>query len=314
MNRWRSRTFSWEDGALVALTLVWILAGGGMSLFHLYTVLAMLVVLSLGYRRGLLVALSRAAGISAVLFIFRRLGHHHDGFLLTEIVLLAGASSLAGIFGNKERKARQALGRSFCQTLEALTRALEARDSYTEGHSRRSAQYALAIADAMRIDEESMMAIEQASILHDLGKIGVADAVLRKSGSLTPEERKLMSQHPVIGGRILQGVAFLQEAATLVRHHHEHYDGSGYPDGLKGSAIPEGARILSVADVLDALTTDRPYRTPMTRTEAIQEIEKGSGQLFDPAVIKALKRADLDLPVKSYCPPCSPLNPCEDAA
>lgn len=294
--------WSWEDFSLVLLTAGWISAGAGMEWFHLYALSVMLVVLSIGFRRGLSVSLSRAAGVCAFLLGLLRFRVWAGGTVVTGIVLLAGASILAGIFGSRESRARDRLARSFWQTLEVLARALETRDPYTEGHSQRAVRYAMALANALQLSDEECEALEQAAMLHDVGKIGVPDAVLRKTGPLTAEETRQMAQHPVLGSDILQGIAFLEEAAPMVRHHHEHFDGSGYPDSLAGSAIPVGARILAVADALDALTTDRTYHKAIGRGEAIREIEKGSGRTFDPDVVQALRWADLDAPARSFGP------------
>lgn len=277
---------------MAALTLGWMAAPKGMAVFHLYTVGCMVLILSLGFNRGLAAGLSRALLACAAVLLFAAYGPMRHMMWL-EIFSLASCGAFAGILGWKQRKAEDALKRSFYQTLEALARALEARDPYTEGHTQRTARYAVAIAREMGLDEPARTAIEQAGLLHDLGKIATPDAILRKEGPLTPAERAEMLRHPAAGSRILSGVEFLSRAAVLVRHHHESYDGSGYPDGLAGSAIPLGARILAAADTLDAMTTDRPYRKGLSFAEAGLELERGAGSQFDPAVIAALKRASL---------------------
>lgn len=294
MVRISSLPITWEDGLLLAFTLAWIAFGKGTYLFHIYTVTLMGLVLSLGLRRGLLSALTRAAVASLILMLTAKLhGRAHPAFM-TEVLPMMGCGFLAGILGDRQRRAQEALKHSFARTLQALAQTLEARDSYTEGHSRRTARYAVAIARAMGLDWKSIRTIEQAGLLHDFGKIGTPDAVLQKNGALTPEEERRIQEHPVVGSRILEGIPSLEPASALVRCHHERYDGSGYPAGLAGTSIPLGARILTVADVLDALTTDRPYRKALGWGEAMRELERGAGRLFDPAVVKALRQLDLD--------------------
>lgn len=284
--------FTWEDGALAALTAAWLAAPKGMAVFHAYTVGAMILILSLGFRRGLAAGLSRTCAVCTAVYLSAIYGPmDHEMWL--EIFSLASCGAFAGILGWKQRKAQDALEESFCQTLEVLARALEARDPYTQGHTKRTAGYADAIALEMGLDGGARTLVTRAALLHDLGKIGTPDAVLRKEGSLTPAERGEINRHPADGARILGGVGFLKEAADLVRHHHENYDGSGYPDGLAGSAIPLGARILAAADTLDAMTTDRPYRKGLSFAEAGEELERKAGRQFDPAVIEAFKRTKL---------------------
>ena len=173
-------------------------------------------------------------------------------------------------------------------SVEALARAIDARDPYTYGHSARVARLSLAIADEMGLPPDQLTALSRASLLHDIGKIGVEDRVLRKPGPLDPRETAAMRQHPVIGYEMLKGLHFLESSLDGVRHHHEHWDGTGYPDGVKGEDIPLAVRILTAADALDALTSDRPYRAAMSFPAAVRAIEAAAGQQFDPAVIRAL--------------------------
>lgn len=284
-----ARALTWEDGALAALAALWALSGARMESFHAVTVLAAVFVLSVGLERGLAAALARATAVAALGLGAARL---HPGHAMGLELAATGACAVAaGALGAAQRRSRLALERSFRETLEALARALEARDVYTEGHSRRTAAYAAAVADAMGLPADERSAIERAGLLHDLGKIGVRDAVLLKEGSLTPEEEGQMRLHPELGGRILAGISFLRDASALARHHHERFDGKGYPDGLAGEAIPLGARILAVADALDAMTTDRPYRRALSGDEAVARLRQGAGSQFDPDVVAALERA-----------------------
>ncbi len=192
---------------------------------------------------------------------------------------------------HQTRALTQALGEirsSYNQTLGALSAALDARDRETEGHSRRVTAYALLLADALQIhDDATRQAIEWGALLHDVGKIGVPDAILHKPDHLTQAEWVLMRQHPEIGFQILQGIPFLEPAFAIVRHHHERWDGAGYPFGLRETEIPLPARIFAIADTLDAMTTNRPYRAALPFETAYQEIVALRGVQFDPHVADA---------------------------
>lgn len=176
---------------------------------------------------------------------------------------------------------------TFYQTIRALAHTLEMRDSYTHGHSERVTLIARAIGESLALAPEDLQVLEQASLLHDIGKIGVRDAVLLKAGKLDEEERNAIEQHPVIGDDILHPVGFLSRALEIVRHHHEHWDGSGYPGGLAGEDIPLVARIVTVADAYDAMTSNRPYRAAIGRDKALAEIRERAGTQFDPKVVQA---------------------------
>lgn len=183
----------------------------------------------------------------------------------------------------------QELRASYDETLEALVNALDARDQETKGHSIRVSQYMLEIARAMGVKEGSQewMDMQRGSLLHDVGKIGVSDSILRKPGKLTDEEWASMRQHPEIGYNMLRQVKFLQGAAELILTHHERWDGKGYPRGLSGEEIPLGARIFMVVDTFDSMTSDRPYRKALSTKEALDEILRCSGSQFDPRVVEA---------------------------
>ena len=176
----------------------------------------------------------------------------------------------------------------YTETIEALTSALEARDPYTQAHTGRIRDLALAVALAMKVSAEERRAVHLGALLHDVGKIGVSDAILRKPGPLDDDEWAAMREHPLIGERMLAKVDFLQPALAAVRYHHERWDGNGYPDGLKGEEIPLSARIVGVCDAYDAMTSDRPYRNALTRDEACGEILTCSGTQFDPACAQLL--------------------------
>lgn len=175
--------------------------------------------------------------------------------------------------------------------VRSLADIIDDRDRTTFHHSERVAGYALAIGTELGLAEDELEVIEQAAAVHDLGKIGIPDRVLLKPGPLTDEESAIMRDHTEIGPRILNAFGLFRDGAAVVRHHHESYDGSGYPDGLAGEAIPIGARVVAVADAFDAMTSDRPYRLALSTTEALGRLRSGRGQQWDPAVVDAFMRA-----------------------
>jgi HD-GYP domain-containing protein (c-di-GMP phosphodiesterase class II) len=188
-----------------------------------------------------------------------------------------------------ERARSQELRASYMATVRALANAVEARDAYTGHHAERVAAYGLELARAAGLALADDPQTEFGFLLHDVGKVAVPDAILFKPAPLTDEERVLMEQHPVIGSDILRGVDFLGEAKLVVRHHHERWDGAGYPDGLAGDDIPLAARLFAVADTLDALTTDRPYRPAGSFAEARGIIVSSEGTQFCPLAVDALR-------------------------
>ncbi|MDO8717186.1 MAG: response regulator [Dehalococcoidales bacterium] len=183
---------------------------------------------------------------------------------------------------------------SFFNAIRALVNALEARDKYTSGHSQRVTDIATAITRKMGLSPEATDTIVFAGLVHDIGKIGISEFILNKPASLTHEEFHEIRKHPEIGEHILAPVAVDEEIMRLVKHHHEHYDGSGYPDGLKDKQIPLGARILAVADAFEAMTSERPYRKALTPQAAYAEIERCRGTHFDPEVVDIFLK-DIDI-------------------
>lgn len=188
------------------------------------------------------------------------------------------------------REGRERLTRAYVQFVGSLAQALDARDAYTAGHSRRVSEYSYAIAKAMSVPEQDLDTIRVGALLHDLGKIGISDLVLQKPGRLTPEENELIRQHPVIGKRILENVQGLEAYLGIVELHHENLDGTGYPHGLKGEETPLLARIVKVADAYDAMTSDRPYRRGKSHGEAIAVLRSVCGSEMDPVVVEAFAR------------------------
>jgi HD-GYP domain-containing protein (c-di-GMP phosphodiesterase class II) len=194
------------------------------------------------------------------------------------------------------RDSREKEEQSYWSTLQALVTALDVRDNETAGHSLRVTRYSLAIGERLRLKPEVMEQLRQGALLHDIGKIGVPDAVLRKQGRLTKDEWDEMKRHPSIGKTFLEDIQFLRPAMTVVYCHHERWDGAGYPQGLAGDNIPLPARVFAVADALDAITSQRYYKEARSFKEAVTEIENCAGTHFDPAVVKAF----LTLPEKAF--------------
>jgi len=182
----------------------------------------------------------------------------------------------------------QQVQRSIYQSLLGLANALEAKDPYTRGHSERVGAASRRVAVALGLRPPEVDIVGQAGLLHDIGKIGVPEAVLHKRGELDAHEWALMRRHPLTGAQIVSPFEFFATGALTIRHHHERLDGSGYPDGLAGEAIPIGARIVAVADVYDALTSDRPYRTALPREAALEYLMRQAGRTLDGRAVAAL--------------------------
>lgn len=192
-----------------------------------------------------------------------------------------------------------------------LALAVEAKDAYTEGHLRRLSSYSEQLALVAGISQEQLKAIRFGGLLHDIGKISVDDAILRKPGKLTPAEYEQIKRHPEYGARIVQPMRFAGEVAPIIRHHHERWDGQGYPHGLCGEAIPIGARVVAIVDAYDAMMTDRPYRKALGLTETLRRLREGSGREWDPQLMELflglverglLEDPGVDGPLASYEP------------
>jgi HD-GYP domain-containing protein (c-di-GMP phosphodiesterase class II) len=193
----------------------------------------------------------------------------------------------AMVYARDVRELYARLQRASLQGLQGLANALEAKDSYTRGHSERVSLYARHTALAMGWSPQAADVVGQAGLLHDIGKIGVPEHVLRKRGPLSDEEWRIMRGHPIIGSQIVAPFEFFADGALMIRHHHERCNGAGYPDGLAGPNIPSGARIIAVADVYDALTSDRPYRPALAVAEAIAELRRQAGRTLDADAVAA---------------------------
>jgi putative nucleotidyltransferase with HDIG domain len=205
--------------------------------------------------------------------------------VLLQAVAYATARAAIARLEDANRHVEQ-LNRLYLSTVETLAMAIDAKDQVTHGHLRRVQVQSVRLARALGVDDErELKAIEAAALLHDLGKLAVPEHILNKRAALTPLEREQIRAHPEIGEAILSAIDFPYPVAPIVRHHHEHWDGSGYPDGLSGEAIPLGARILAVVDCFDALTSDRPYRRGMSEEEALRIIRSRRGRMYDPRVV-----------------------------
>lgn len=185
------------------------------------------------------------------------------------------------------RRLYQRMQRAICQSLMGLANALEAKDPYTRGHSERVGANCRGLATALGLTGSEVEGVAQAGLLHDIGKIGVPEAVLGKRGPLGPEEWTQMRRHPVVGAQIVAPFEFLAAGAVTIRHHHERWNGTGYPDGLTGEHIPLGARIVAVADVYDALTSARPYRAALGHEAALAHLAAEAGRTLDERVVAA---------------------------
>ena len=202
--------------------------------------------------------------------------------LLTRVRNLIELSRLHADMAGEIRAKTEKLSRAYIQIVQALAASVDAKDKYTHGHSSRVAAYAREIARRAGFSEAEQDGVYMMGLLHDVGKIGIQDAIISKPGRLTDEEFAAIQTHPAVGAEILKKITDLPELATGARWHHERYDGGGYPDGLAGEAIPEVARIIAVADTYDAMTSNRSYRALMPRERVRAEIERCSGSQFDP--------------------------------
>ncbi len=198
-------------------------------------------------------------------------------------------------------KARQQVLKHFTETIRALAATVEAKDAYTKGHCERVALISKAIAERVGMNESAMKDLGLAAILHDIGKIGVEGDIISKLGPLDDVEVDDMKHHPVIGARILSPLSALVRVGLYVKHHHEHYDGTGYPSGLRGEVIPLPARIIHLVDAYDAMTSTRPYRHALSRGEAIKRIREGEGCQFDPELVEVFLELDNEGVIARIC-------------
>ena len=180
----------------------------------------------------------------------------------------------------------QQFKREFVEALTVLAKLIEMRDSYTAGHSEKVSMWSEIVARKLGLSREEQEKIKLAARLHDIGKISIPDGILNKPAPLTEEEYAEIKKHAALGAGILSNIESLKEVSKIIRHHHEWYNGEGYPDGLTGEEIPLGSRIISVADAYQAMTSDRPYRKAFSKEKAIAELERGAGSQFDPKIVR----------------------------
>ncbi len=235
--------------------------------------------------RGIVVPIVRQGTFLGQMIAVRSLGR--DEFGTVEADLMNSTSMMLGAHLVNQRQ-YQEMQQMFEGTIQSLVSALDAKDAYTCGHSSRVSELAVEIAARLGYDEDRLQTIRMAGILHDIGKIGIEDSVLLKPGRLTAEEYEKIKQHPVLGYEILRGIRPFRKILPGVRHHHESWDGRGYPDGLAGDAIPRDAQILAVADAFDAMTSDRPYRDGMPMDKVIAIFHHGRGSQWAVDVVDAL--------------------------
>ncbi|HVA28627.1 MAG TPA: HD-GYP domain-containing protein [Candidatus Baltobacteraceae bacterium] len=217
-------------------------------------------------------------------------------------VIFLSLLTLAAAAQRELNRRREAAEKTFLQTMEGIATIVDQRDPYTAGHSRRVSEYAVAIARHLKLRDAEVERVRWSALLHDLGKIGVPDAVLLKDGPLDPSERQVISAHPTIAAAILGPVQAMAEITPCVLHHHERWDGGGYPAGLRGDAIPFLARVIAVADTFDAMTTNRPYRVALEVSEARRRLLEGGGVQWDARCINAMVEL---IDAQSVAPPAA---------
>ena len=230
------------------------------------------------------------SGILAVYF------YNHRVLSSSELEIITALGEQGAIALHKARSYDEKMLQNLRQMVEGLTLALEAKDESTHGHSVKVAQYAKLIGEELSLPVSEVETIYHGGLLHDIGKIGMNDDILERLGILSRSEMDIVKQHPVIGARITQPLAFLDDVVPLILHHHERYDGSGYPDGLRGDEIPVGARILTVCDAFETMLAGRKHFTKMSLEDAVINLQQGAGYQFDPKILAALFTALLKKP------------------
>lgn len=255
---------------------------------YLYFIPIILAAYFLGWKGGILCALV-ASFISSLHLILHSSVFYLE-YLLQSLMFALGGG-LLGLLSDRDRQKRLIIEQSKIDFLKALSRSLDARDTYTEGHSNRVAAIAGEIGKNAGLTNDEVNNVYEAGLMHDIGKIGIPDSILRKEGTLDLHEFEIIKSHTVIGGEILSYVELLRQLVPAIRHHHERYDGSGYPDQLVGEEIPPVARILSIADAFDAMTSQRTYNRRKSFEDAVKEIEKKAGTQFDPRFVDSLRKS-----------------------
>ena len=279
---------------VVAVTTAVVAVGGPPTpVTHLYYVGVVLAAVLWGPWCGLTLGLG--CGILAepgARALLGELGELHPGWMLRAVALML-VGWVCGSLTQALRRRVEDLETLNRETIFAFVRAIDARDPYTARHSEKVATYAVQLAAALRLPRASCDRIKLAGLLHDVGKVALERSVLHKPGKLDDDEWELVRRHPGLSAHILGGVARFASFLPGVRHHHERYDGRGYPDGLAGDAIPLDARILAVADAYDAMTSDRSYRPALSHQEAVRRLREGAGSQFDPVCVATFAELDL---------------------
>lgn len=291
--------------AAVGLLLVWFLPRGNEWTTLVYLLPILWAALHYGLRGGILAAsgsgVCHLLGLAGLVVLIGVPGIGREVWTgRADLLILSMAGALVGWSRQREVRLREELiesnrllRRDLVRVSEALIEAVEAKDAYTGGHLRRVSEYAVAVGEKLGLRGRDLETLHYASLLHDVGKLGVPESVLRKEGPLDSHETGLMRQHPEIGARMLERLELLRAAAPLVLHHQERFDGSldgqhpGYPGGIAGEQIPLGARIIAVVDAFDAMTTTRPYREALPQEQAAKVLRRERGRQFDPQVVDA---------------------------
>lgn len=230
------------------------------------------------------------------------------GFSKNDLSLLSAMAMKAGVTIENARLYDDLRG-LFYSTVETLIRALQARDPYTSGHSTRVSRYCLLIADKLKFNNKLKHSVYLASMLHDIGKIGISDTLLLRPGKLSDEEMEIIREHPQLGASMIQVLGEMHPIVPLILHHHEAYDGTGYPAGIKGENIPLISRIIAVADAFDAMTSDRPYRERCSKYEAIAELKNCAGRKYDPRIVQIFLKVLEEISSKPVHSPEQVLTP-----
>jgi len=288
----------------VAATMIAVIGYFRLNSFFIHTeIVFTLAVIGVaarwGAREGIFTALLASISNASIIIFYEQRGISFEifaigGFFITSAFIVGALTHQRETALKSRAVMNEELNKTYTETLRALVAALDTRDSETGGHSERVTMIALSIANQMNLDKELIQQIHWGALLHDVGKIGIPDNILKKPGALTEDEWSIMRTHPQLGFDMLLGIPFLQPALDVVLHHHERFDGSGYPSGLIGKDIPVSARIFAIADTFDAMSNDRPYRKAMTKEQAINEILRCVNKQFDPEIvyffIKALEQ------------------------
>ncbi len=244
-------------------------------------------VRQLGFRSVIILPVLGRTGLLGVLSVYFREDGRPALVPFEVLILLNHVASVAIENAGLYRE----IQRSYFSTVASLTSAIDAVSPATHGHSKRVTQYALILGEDLALEGDALSTLKFGALLHDIGKLGISPEILEKRAPLSPEEYEIVKEHPGIGERIIAPVEFLQAARPIIRHHHERWDGRGYPDRLRGEEIPLGARIVAIADFYDAMLEDRPYRKALDPIKVAEEVRKGMGSLFDPDLCERFLKA-----------------------